>query len=271
MAIGGILMTYQFMQALGLQPNSCVAVVGSGGKSSLIKEIANEASQLYWPTVITTTTHIQIPFWKDDENLLMLHSARGVEKWKNYIVNTPQAVLCQPQDTTSQTVVVISRKTSEHKAVGVSSQWVEQQVGKHLFLVEADGSRQLPWKIPSSWEPVVPQCTTHTVIVVGAKALSKPLISTYVHRLELLEQASLCPPGTITIELIAEILAYPNYYRSKIPCNSHIIVYIAGCEDKENIKQWLPLANELQQYGLHWPLFAGELQSENPWIKRVEE
>ena len=51
-----------------------------------------------------------------------------------------------------------------------------------ITLIEADGSRGMPAKIPADYEPVIPENIDEIHIVIGMSALGKPA-SKVVHRL----------------------------------------------------------------------------------------
>ena len=44
-----------------------------------------------------------------------------------------------------------------------------------IVLVEADGAKELPCKVPEEWEPVIPKQTTQVVAVYGLDAIGKHL------------------------------------------------------------------------------------------------
>ena len=52
-----------------------------------------------------------------------------------------------------------------------------------VFLIEADGSKQLPLKVPENWEPVIPSIADLVISVVGLDCLGKPIRQT-AHRME---------------------------------------------------------------------------------------
>ena len=52
-----------------------------------------------------------------------------------------------------------------------------------VLLIEADGSKRLPLKVPESWEPVIPACTDIVVGVEGLDSLGK-MIGETAHRAE---------------------------------------------------------------------------------------
>ena len=56
-----------------------------------------------------------------------------------------------------------------------------------ITLIEADGSRGMPAKIPADYEPVIPENIDEIHIVIGMSALGKPA-SKVVHRLSLADK-----------------------------------------------------------------------------------
>ena len=76
-----------------------------------------------------------------------------------------------------------------------------------FVLVEADGSRRLPAKAHAPWEPVLPPERRRTVCVFGASALGKP-IRDAAHRPELYAPlAAASPDAVITPVMAARVLA----------------------------------------------------------------
>ena len=51
------------------------------------------------------------------------------------------------------------------------------------MLIEADGSRQKPLKVPAEWEPMIPSFADLVISVVGLDCLGKPICET-THRME---------------------------------------------------------------------------------------
>ena len=162
------------------------AMIGSGGKTTLLRELARELAEDGSTVVLTTTTHI-LPF-----------------------ADVATAI--------SGSVDVISRELARHKVIclgepsesgklaapGLSPD-VLAQIADYV-LVEADGSRQLPLKAHADWEPVVPSGCSQTILVVGASGLNKP-IARVVHRPEIFCRAVACSPtDAATPERVAAVV-----------------------------------------------------------------
>jgi len=122
-----------------------VSLVGGGGKTSLSEYLAAAARERKRRAAVTTTTKI----WAREPYILFGQKP----------VDGPFAR--------------VGRALDGGKLTGLSFGEIEE-VGKgfDLVLVEADGSKGLPIKYPSSYEPVIPPCTELTVVVAGLDALS---------------------------------------------------------------------------------------------------
>ena len=72
--------------------------------------------------------------------------------------------------------------------------------------MEADGSRRLPLKAHAAWEPVVPEGSTQSVLVVGASGFGRP-VREAVHRPErFCELAGCSPEDEATPEAVAAVI-----------------------------------------------------------------
>lgn len=142
-----------------------IAVVGGGGKTSLIHRLTEELTALGKKVIITTTTHMAYepgkPFAKDGD---MDEVRRLLEKY-GY---TFAAAL--PENS-----VKMESLSQEHLQ--------KLKTLCDVMLIEADGSRQKPLKVPAQWEPVIPPFADIVISVVGLDCLGKPIRET-AHRME---------------------------------------------------------------------------------------
>lgn len=159
------------------------SVIGSGGKTSLLAALARE---LPGTVVLTTTTHI-LPF-------------AGVPLVTSADAGDVVAALAG-----SRVVCVGSQAEKDGKLVTPEPGMdVLAALADHV-LVEADGSRRLPLKAHSPWEPVIPACSARTVLVLGASGLGRP-VREAVHRPErFCELAGCMPDDPATPELVARV------------------------------------------------------------------
>ena len=169
-----------FAEALGMRPG-VTSVIGSGGKTSLLGALARE---LPGTVVLTTTTHI-LPF--ADVPLVTSADADDV-----------RSALAE-----SRVVCVGSQAEKDGKLVAPSLGIDALATLADYVLVEADGARRLPLKAHAPWEPVIPACSSRTILVLGASGLGHA-VSEKVHRPEIFcDLAGCAPDDPATPELVA--------------------------------------------------------------------
>ena len=212
-------------EALGIK-KGVNAIIGSGGKSSLLKSLSLELSQK-GSVLLTTSTHI-LPFshcdnicFSDenvsisDENVSILNenaliSNENVSALNKNISTLKEKNLLPGEDIHSEEEALKNSKALLQRKV--LSLWNKSQNpilclgtleknGKlspfplpfsalekmaDYVLVEADGSKRLPGKAHGQNEPQIPKESQRTVLVFGASALHKP-ISEVIHRVEIFQ------------------------------------------------------------------------------------
>ncbi|MCB8987368.1 MAG: putative selenium-dependent hydroxylase accessory protein YqeC [Ardenticatenaceae bacterium] len=222
------------LAAFGLPPGPhLVAVVGGGGKSSLMFALARA-----WPgrAVVTTTTRI----FAAQRNLApaVVQIREGDEAGEALI-----ARLRPPLDEFGQCLVVgpVGEGSNVEKALGVPVELPGKLLGRagiDLVVVEADGSRMRPIKAPADHEPVVPAETTLLAPVAGIDALDGPL-QEVAHRPErvraLLADAEpgAVVDGRLTAVGLAHLLAHPQGGLKGAPECAQIVPLINKVETAE--------------------------------------
>ena len=142
-----------------------IAVVGSGGKTTLIKNLAKKYRSEGKTVLVTTTTHMFIEggtLLTDDAEIII----RALKENGYAMAGIPAGIK----------VRALSPETFQ----AVSAQ-------ADVVLVEADGSKHMPLKFPNATEPVIPEHTDEIIVVWGPHGLGKPAREV-CHRLELVTQ-----------------------------------------------------------------------------------
>lgn len=142
-----------------------LAVIGSGGKTTLIKELADRYRSEGKTVLITTTTHMLI-----EENTLLTDDANRIklalEETGCVMAGNPDGIKFKP----------LSKETFDTVSACAD-----------VVLVEADGSKSLPLKFPNTAEPVIPDNTDEIIVVCGLQGLGRAAKDA-CHRLELVKQ-----------------------------------------------------------------------------------
>ena len=224
-------------EALGIK-KGVNAVIGSGGKSSLLKSLSLELSQK-GSVLLTTSTHI-LPFshcenicFSDenvsisDENISILDINASIldinapsydednhsqeEALKNSKVLLQRKVLSLWNKSKSPILCLGTlERNGKLSPFPLSFSAIEQMAD--FVLVEADGSKRLPGKAHGRNEPEIPKESQRTVLVFGASALHKP-ISEVIHRVEIFQNfftPSLTPDTLLTKELLLQAFRKEN-------------------------------------------------------------
>lgn len=136
------------------------------------------------------------------------------------------------------------------KIVGVlpedgDCRWVEQLSAlADVVLVEADGSRRHPVKVPAPWEPVIPSCTTLVAAVAGLSCLEQSP-QACCHRAELWRQA----PESIEAEDLAALAADEGGMRKGVLPGMDYVVIFNQADGEAQVQAGLTAAAMLAQNG----------------------
>ena len=146
------------IEALGMEERRDVRLcaAGAGGKTTLLKRLAAEYKERGIPVAVTTTTRM---YAEEDPRFLLEPSPVKMEEILE-----------------REGVVFLGRKDRDGKMKAPEKEWMQDILDlPFLVLIEADGSRRLPVKVPGEAEPVFPEETTHVVYVYGMSALGRSL------------------------------------------------------------------------------------------------
>lgn len=180
------------------------AVIGSGGKTSLLYRLAEEL-RTCGTVLLATTTHIirppQYPFAETATQLRAALAAEGAACAGSY---TPEGKLTAP----------------------AFDGWEQ---AADFVLVEADGSKRLPAKAHEAWEPVLPPQRRRTICVLGASAFGQP-IRQAAHRPALFAQLAGVPwSAAITPEMAARVIRREGFAD---------IIYVNQVDELEPPPSW---------------------------------
>ena len=180
-----------------------ISLVGGGGKTTLLYNLAAHCARKGWRVLAATTTHIMQPpggVWaQTDAELFRLwkcgsYAVAGTAAPGGKLTAPPQAQL---------------------------ERWMTLA---DIVLIEADGAKRMPCKAPAAHEPVLlPQCDT-VLAVAGLSALRHPLREV-CFRAELAAEL-LCVPQDAQLipELLANLLASEAGGRKAVGDRSFYVV-----------------------------------------------
>ena len=188
-----------------------ISLVGAGGKTSLLYFLAKLLAEKGKKVLVTTSTHI----WKPDEKVY----ARSVKEAEALWKRASYAVIGEETG---------SRENGPQKLASPDPKLLRTCMDKADFtLIEADGSRQMPFKVPGEQEPVIWPETDTLIGVMGLSAVGEKL-SDVCFRAERIRNAR--DADILTPMLAASVLSSKRGTR-KGAGNREYYIVLNQCDD----------------------------------------
>ncbi len=181
-----------------LPEKTVLYVCGAGGKTTLIHNLRDAARDGKRTVMVTTTTHMlrEDPMCQTEEEIISAKEQHGYA------------------------FAALQDLKNVQKCKGIDPSLLNKMSNLFdLTLVEADGSRRLPFKAPYPWEPVIERNVTAIALVAGMQAVGKP-IRTAAYGADLIcEKFSLSDDELLTPERMAKIyrLTYLERFQKDYP------------------------------------------------------
>lgn len=251
-------------------PTGVTSVVGSGGKTTLLRAIAEELAARDESVVLATTTHflafagMPLVTSDDEGGLADALGRRGVacvgvpvaprggrDGARSAAVGDQAAAGAAGGQATADAVRALPKLGPSPIPVARLA-----QLAGHV-LVEADGSRHLPLKAHAEHEPVVPPESALRILVVGASGLGSP-VRKAAHRPELFcERVGCAPDDAATPELVARVISAEVAAGLLSPDR----VVVNQVEDAAARARAGRLARELARLGVGTLVLAGSIRA----------
>lgn len=226
-----------------MKPSPCIAIIGSGGKTTAMLTLAKACQ--HQRVFFTTTTHIY-PITEAQELLV------------NPDAEQLQEALSRPG------IVCAGMAAKEGKLSGLPEDLFSLGRSRaDITLCEADGSRQHPLKLHQEGEPVIPAGCNLCLIVLGVSSLGQP-VSQAVHRWQL------CPAWTEETPVSAEVLLFCAREALRASClpPENCLVLLNQAESLTQLAAAREVSRQLQQEGLSCRI--GSLKEDAsflaPWV-----
>lgn len=205
-----------------------ISIAGGGGKTTTAFCLKQGFVDRKEPVLLTTTTHMGRPV--------------GPE------------VLLEDSETEFQTKLkkygwVIAGMPAEHgKISSMPDEFLEKRIQEKIPLViEADGARCLPVKMPEAWEPVLHPKTDLFVGVIGLDALGQPLGEICFRRDLAAEFLKKRPDEKMTWKDLARIAAAPEGLMKGTESIRRRLIFLNKAEGKQRIEEGKKIASYLQE------------------------
>ena len=192
-----------------------VSAVGAGGKTTTLLRLADEYVRTGIPVIVTTTTHIM----KEDKEWFL--SGFSEEKIREQLQKSGQ--------------VWVGAPAPGGKLARLSNHELEKVLRLEVpLLIEADGAKRLPLKVPADHEPVILPETTHVLSVYGLDSVGKRIEETVFRA------------------------ASRSAGRKGCPDTAVYTVVLNKADDKRRIDTALEICRELRRRGIRQVIVTGQ-------------
>lgn len=243
--------------ALRVHPKDVIVLVGGGGKTTTMFRLADELVAAGRRVVTTMTTKIFVSQMTRAPGRLVLQSEGSL------LAQLPGALAEH-----GHVLIAGGTIVEENKVQGVPPGLLDRVVAQptvDTVIVEADGSRRLPFKAPAAHEPVIPASATVVVPMVGLDVLGQPLDADHVHRPELIAALTGAERGTpITPGIIATVLAHPQGGAKDVPPSARLVPFLNKAEDQATVAAAREIARLLLQNPRVDSILIGAAQEGDP-------
>ena len=205
--------------ALDLRAKETIAFVGAGGKTTLMFRLAADLVASGYAVVTSTTTRLAVRETDLAPLCLACQSADDM------LAQLPSA-LARARHVTAVGCVV--RSSDRVGALPVETlRCIAALPGVDFLLIEADGSRERPFKAPAAHEPVIPDWSTFVIPVVGLDVLGRPLCADYVHRPEIVAELARSRLGApVTPATVAAVIGHPQGGGKNAPPRARVVPFL---------------------------------------------
>lgn len=200
-----------FLNLLPSSPGLCLALLGGGGKTSLLLHLGREFAQQNTRVLLTSLTragHCENP------SIILTKSQDALSLTSLFRIQNP--------------VYLLHSRIRPDKYQGLLPDELERLKSQaDVTLFECDGSRNRPLKAHTAGDPLVPAFTSHVIIVIGADVIDTNLHDGNVHRPEQFQTLWEIPGNPVMdIAMVTRTVTHPKGYPAKIPATVEKIYFV---------------------------------------------
>lgn len=205
-----------------------ISIVGAGGKTTLLYTLAQQYARRGNRVVVTTTTHIMRP--QD-------YPVAGCKE-ELYQLLQEYPIVVAGADAPGNKLKMADRMTID-----------DYRKAADVVLIEADGAKRLPCKVPIETEPVIPKETTIVLGVMGLDAVGRPLREVCFRKERAMELLGVGEEHPMAEEDMAAILSSDWGTRKQVGERDYYVV-LNKCDDEVRRGQGEQIKRLLSQAGI---------------------
>lgn len=208
------------LDALGAGAPGTVAIIGGGGKTTLMLTLARALAASGRTCITTTSTRILEPGPGETSCVLVGPVDDVIQRASDALLRCGHVTVAQERDGTSGRV----------KLLGFALPCLDRlaQAGvSHSLIVEADGSAGRSLKGHDEHEPAVPRSSGLVIVVIGVDGVGAPLDAAHVHRPALFAlRCGLDLGAPVGPDAIADVLLHPEGPLRVVPDTARVVVAV---------------------------------------------
>lgn len=139
------------IEAFDLKNNEKIAIIGAGGKTTTLNNIAKSYSENNIGCICMTTT-----------NMEYVKTEKNIEKIKNKLIKAKNVFVGNK---------IVKNGTLKIKEPDLDIKEYVLNQNKFPVIIEADGAKRCPIKVQRDYEPALPENLNKVILVVGIDAL----------------------------------------------------------------------------------------------------
>ena len=239
-------------QFLPREAGHVISLMGSGGKTSLLQNLAEVYQEIGLPVVLTTTTR--------SEPLSGVEALDVAELDKEDTDRLPDVFFLH------------GGLTTDGKWDGLPPETVDKLgrlLPNRIVLVEVDGAAKLPVKLHREGEPVWPGRTSLAILVMGTAAVGSQA-GEILHRFGQVDWAPLADLKTWTVwewDHALTLLVEPGGYVSQVPEGIPCVLALTGMgEQADSIGLFAFVGRAMENPRLSLTMFC-DLEGDQPVIR----
>lgn len=203
---------------MGIRDGDVVAIIGAGGKHTLMYRLSQELAAAGRSAVLSSTTNLHR---SAEYARLSTVFAENRGAWRKdlaaLLADEFRAVLVDSMQAPSMYRGNVPRVIDQIRLVAPEA----------VVLVKSDGARKRLIKVPGDHEPVYPATVDVCVLVLSLAAIGKPLDEQHVHRVARVR--ALTGENTISTQTLIDVITKPGGYGDRLPHQARNVLYLSSC------------------------------------------
>lgn len=221
---------------------ACIGILGGGGKTALLHTLGDELAKHHSQVILSSLTKAGI---STDHPVYFYPEFELEENRPLLFENNP--------------LYIMGEVEHEKKLLGINEDQLRQLYhASDLIIFECDGARKRPIKAHQPFDPMIPNYSTHAIIVVGAEAVGAKVDAKLVHRPELFREIwGVNANFELDPAFIAKVLTSQYGYVQKVPAGVELTFFVNKADiypDKA-----LKLAQAISRVS-NSPVFQGSIE-----------